>query len=199
MNCWGHILKIYKYQTYEDYVDSQKKANRKKASRVWAREKYIRRIAGMLTLHSPKKGICHGVRTGAEVDWFTKYLPDCDVAGTDIGYSQNPKVACWDFNKGNINWHKRLDFVYSNSFDHAYDPHTTVALWVSQLKPGGILVLEYDKRQQHRKGPNAMDPVSMSIEEMAALLKEITGKQPELTTISDKGEKRWRGVLTVRV
>lgn len=35
------------------------------------------------------------------------------------------------------------DFVYSNSFDHSYDPEKCLNAWMSCLKKGGICILEH--------------------------------------------------------
>ena len=191
-------MEVYQYSSYEEYLQEQRSANLLKKDRVWAREKYIRRIANWLSPRSPLRGICHGVRTGIEVDWFTRYLPSCDILGTEVGIATHPKVLKWDFNDENPDWMGRFDFVYSNSFDHSFNPHRTMRVWLSQLKPSsGVLILEYDRKQEHSKGPTAMDPVSMSMEEIGGLLWGLTGVLPNVVKLSRDGAKRWRGMLTL--
>lgn len=163
-------MKVYKYKDYKEYVNCQKEANIKKGSNVWAVEKNIKFLAEYLSQFNPTSGLCHGVRQGVEVDWFNKYLKDCKTIGTEIGEIKPAYIIQWDFNKVNLKWLDCFDFIYSNSFDHAYDPVGTLNVWFDQLKKGGCILLEYDKRQEHTgeisKKCNKTDPVSITVDEL---------------------------------
>ena len=166
-------MKVYKYKNYDHYVQCQKAANKKKSSNVWAVEENIKYIANFLMLYNPKRGMCHGVRQGHEVRWFQKYL-DCKVIGTEIGDASAKDVVKWDFNKFKREWVKKFDFIYSNSFDHSFDPKATLKTWYSQLKIGGLIILEYDKRQEHTgeisMPVNKTDPVSVEVDELVDIV-----------------------------
>ena len=117
----------------------------------------------------PERGMCHGVRCGAEVKWFFDYMK-CPVYGTEIGKSDHNYIYKWDFNYSLPVWLGKFDFIYSNSFDHAYDPAATLEVWAEQLRPGGLLILEWSKKHEHTgavsKKNNAMDPVSITFDEL---------------------------------
>lgn len=164
-------MKTYKYKNYEEYVSAQIKANKKKSSNVWAKEKNIKFIANHIVHRHPKLGLCHGVRQGLEQKWFMQYLSECFVTGTEIGKRfPGTNTIRWDFNKPMDGWINKFDFIYSNSFDHAYDPVKTINVWADQLVDGGLLILEYDRRQEHTgeisKSVNKVDPVSIRFKEL---------------------------------
>ena len=163
-------MKVYKYKDYKEYVKSQREANVKKGSNVWAVEENIKFLSEYLG--NPLQGMCHGVRQGYEVLWFKKYLPNCEVHGSEIGEVKPVYVTQWDFNKVNPVWLNKFDFIYSNSFDHAFDPISTLNVWFDQIKTGGCILLEYDKRQEHTgeisKKCNKVDPVSITVDELVS-------------------------------
>ena len=110
---------------YQQYVNAQKRANREKCDRVWVVEENVAFLANYIRTHipEPRFGICHGTRRGNEQTWFRQRLR-CDVIGTEIADSAHdfPHTVRWDFHDDNPEWTNRADFVYSNSFDHSYDP-----------------------------------------------------------------------------
>jgi hypothetical protein len=172
-------MKVYKYKNYNHYVESQKKANVKKGYKTWAVRDNIKFIAEYIKSVIPevKTGLCHGARRGLEQDWFMESLPGSIVTGTEIGEVKSPVTVQWDFNKQNPLWIKKFDFVYSNSFDHAFSPEETIKIWHEQVKPGGLIILEYDKRQEHTgeisKPVNPMDPVSLTVDECAEMMTRL--------------------------
>ena len=163
-------MKKYNYKNYDEYVDCQRAGFEKKKDRVWCVEENIKAIADFLQDKKPAFGLCHGTRGGYEQKWFKKYLKSCHVVGTEIGDSIAPNTIKWDFNKENPDFIGKFDFIYSNSFDHAFDPAETARIWFQQLKPGGFLILEWDKRQEHTgeisKAVNKLDCVSLTFEEL---------------------------------
>lgn len=161
-------LKQYRYKSYSQYIATQKKGYKKKRKRIWAREANIEFLSELLS--GAKKGICHGVRTGAEVEWFRKYLgADVEVIGTDIGGAKEGLVVHWDFNKPNPEWIGRFDFVYSNSFDHAYDALGTMRVWANQLRRGGTLVIEHSKKHEEA---TKLDPFGATPNEVCELMEQ---------------------------
>ena len=98
---------------------------------------------------------------------------ECEVIGTEIGDSKASNTVRWDFNIQNPKWIRRFDFVYSNAFDHAYRPRQTLRVWAEQVKKGGHIIIEYDKRNEHTgevsKKVNKIDPVSITIGEAETL------------------------------
>lgn len=168
-------MKQHRYKSYQQYVIAQRKGFEKKKDRVWARRENIEAIANMLA--GSKTGICHGVRGGQEVDWFRDIL-GAQVIGTEIGDSEHVHTVQWDFNQPSDRWSSAFDFVYSNAFDHAYQPSETLRVWWGQLKPGGRLVIETDQRNEHTgeisKPVNAIDPTGMTLFELQDLIAIVT-------------------------
>jgi len=99
----------------------------------------------VLTRNSvPTFGLCHGVRSGRE----NKILGDmlnCTVIGTEIGDKFGyPEITIqWDMHEIKEEWIGSCDVIYSNSFDHTYDPIYCLNQWAKTLKPTGIIVLQY--------------------------------------------------------
>jgi SAM-dependent methyltransferase len=203
-------MKTYKYKNYEEYVNCQVAANKKKSQNVWAKQKNIKAIARYLFVHFKTRhrnvelGICHGVRQGHEQEWFMKYLTNSFVVGTEIGEILALHTIRWDFNKMNMRWIGKFDFVYSNSFDHAYNPKDTINVWANQLKPGGLIVLEYDRRQEHTgeisKKVNKTDPVSIRFDELKELIPEWV-KGAKVLDVLDMPvvTQQWRKALIIEV
>ncbi len=165
-------MKQYKYKHYDDYVIAQKEANRKKSKNVWAVEENIKAVSRYI--RSAEMGLCHGTRGGHEQKWFRNFLPGCDVVGTEIGDASAPNTIQHDFNKPHPSWNRSADFIYSNSFDHAFNPAETFRVWCNQVRSGGLIILEYDKRNEHTgevsKSVNKTDPNSITIEELIVLI-----------------------------
>jgi hypothetical protein len=183
-------MKIYRYENYNEYVKCQKQANERKKNNVWVVEENIKFLSEYLKPLLPIFGLCHGVRQGHEVDWFSKYLPDCNIFGTEIGEVRKQNIVQWDFNYYNPAWAGKFDFIYSNSFDHAYDPIVTLNVWAGQLKSGGLIFLEYDKRQEHTgeisKSVNKTDPVSITVDELVNKIPEwINTRTAEVLVVLD--------------
>jgi SAM-dependent methyltransferase len=196
-------MKIYKYKNYQEYKDCQKAAYQRKFKNVWAVEENIKIIAEYLKPFDIQKGLCHGVRQGHEMEWFKKYLPELEITGSDIGGSFKKDIVQWDFNIDRPEWLRAFDFIYSNSFDHAYSPKNTLQVWARQLKSGGFIILEYDRRQEHTgeisKGINKTDPVSIKFDELITLIpkwikiKSIKILNMPITTFE------WRKALITRI
>ena len=132
---------------YDRYKAVQTAGNRRKIEQVFATEQNIEFLAAYLRLKLGRvdKGLCHGARRGLEQAWFAERLPGCEVWGTEISdtAAQFPNTIQWDFHEARPDWLDAMDFIYSNSLDHAYDPEKALNAWMSCLRPGGLALLEH--------------------------------------------------------
>jgi hypothetical protein len=145
-------FRLYEYKRpdgsfdYEGYRHIQIKGNKDKLKNVWAAEEdiaflseYIQRTIGPVSF-----GLCHGTRRGKEQEWFLKHL-GCRVLGTEISdtATQFPNTIQWDFHEIKSEWIDGVDFIYSNSFDHSYDPEKCLKAWMSCVRKNGVCILEH--------------------------------------------------------
>jgi hypothetical protein len=130
--------------SYEEYKREQIRLNEAKFDKVWVfREELVRLVKMLKKTVSPLAcGICHGSRNGFEVDELTKLL-GIQVVGTDIAPSaeRHPHMFQWDFHEVKPEWRGHWDFIYSNSFDHSYDPKLCLERWMGTLAPNGVCVI----------------------------------------------------------
>jgi len=161
-------MKIYQYETEEQYWQAQEEANIKKLNKVWVQritiEKIKTRIPQALTI------LCHGTRNAAEQKYFKEFYPSAEILGTEISKTatQFPMTVQWDFRKENVKWRDNYDIVYSNAFDHSNCPAETLDVWKNQVKHNGVLVIEHgytSKDNRMRKS----DPLEISLEELEKL------------------------------
>ena len=142
---------------------------------TWTNEATVKMITDFLAKRFGNKalnGICHGVRTGYEVDWFLKGLPiDSTCLGTDIEPSAtaHPRVVTQDFHEPRADWLSSFDFVYTNSQDHALEPRLALSTWMNQLKPNGLLLLEHS-RSHGKRHINDIDVLGIETEIVPYLL-----------------------------
>lgn len=164
-------MKLYKFKNYDDYVEAQKDANVQKLNYVWAEKAEIRRISEYIRQHIPEAsfGICHGSRNGMEVKWFREFL-GINVIGTDISETAKefPDLIQWDFHEVKDEWLGNVDFIYSNSLDHSYDPEMCLDRWMKCLKNNGLCFIEWTKGH---KVHNRSDPFGGSRRDYANLIK----------------------------
>ena len=172
---------------YEHYRKVQTEGNRKKIESVWVREPNIQFLSDYITrlCGHPGCGICHGSRRGKEQEWFRKYL-NTEVFGTEISdtATEFPNTIQWDFHDVKPEWLDSVDFIYSNSFDHSYDPERCLNAWMSCVKPGGICILEHSTLHGP-SGANELDPFGADLVVM-----------PYLITTWGAGEYYVREILT---
>jgi len=137
-------MKIYKYGNYDQYKKNQTDANIKKENLVWVEKSTIEKIYDQQkekTIHSI---ICHGTRNGKEQKFFKEYFPSSEVIGTEISHTAEKyeMTVQHDFHEEKEEWIDKFDIVYSNSYDHSYDPKKSILAWKNQLKEGGTLYVE---------------------------------------------------------
>lgn len=173
-------MKLLKFASYEEYVQIQSKVNRRKLGRIWITDDELACIGEFLRgrLKDMSFGICHGVRNGYEVHRFRRIL-GIEVIGTEISDSaaQFEHVIQWDFHDVKVAWLNKADFVYSNSWDHSFDPDRMLNSWMQCLKPDGKCLLEWTTDHGER-GVKGADCFGMSLEEMCAWVgREFTVEQ----------------------
>lgn len=161
---------------YNQYKKIQEEGNKRKINSSWVREEEIAFLSKKLKECNPNPtfGICHGTRRGYEQKWFSEYL-GCDTIGTEISETAKdfPNTIQWDFHEVNPEWEKKADFVYSNSFDHSYDPAKALNAWLNSLKDTGVCIIEHS--QFHLpEAANELDPFGARIEIMPFLVLKWT-------------------------
>lgn len=157
---------------YKQYRRIQEDGNKRKLDWVAVLEPNIEFLSNYIIarMPDPKFGICHGTRRGKEQEWFRKYL-GCKVIGTEISETatQFPHTIQWDFHEVKPEWLDAVDFIYSNSFDHTYDPEKCLSAWMSCLKKGGLCLLEYSSANEPL-GANMLDPFGADLPLMPYLI-----------------------------
>ena len=147
--------------------------NKQKIDNVWVLEENIAFLADYIRNSNtdvPQFGICHGTRRGKEQEWFSKYL-GCKVIGTEISDTAEnfPNTLQWDFHETKAEWIDAVDFVYSNSFDHSYDPEECLNAWMSCVKSGGICIIEHTSKHSPLSA-NQLDPFGAHLVVMPYLI-----------------------------
>jgi len=150
-------MKLYKHKDYEEYKEAQIWKNTRKLRLVWIKKKEIISLANHIkeNIPNPKFGICHGVRNAWEVKQLRSLL-GIEVIGTEISHTatQFENTIQWDFHKVKDEWIDNVDFIYSNSFDHSYDPSMCLDKWMSCIKKNGICYIHWNYANSK---PGALD------------------------------------------
>lgn len=194
---------LYQYPDYDTYRDVQVAGNKAKLKAQFVKQSHVKILADYLTrqIGTVTFGICQGTRSGAEQAWFREELgPDADVIGTEISdtATQFPNTVHWDFHDLNPDWSGRADFVYSNSWDHAFNPTKAFGAWIDALRPGGLMLLDYTKGQTP-EAANPLDPFGISLPRLVALLEENFNDQGKLLPGIDTRttNKEYRSIAVV--
>jgi hypothetical protein len=144
--------------------------------------------------------LCHGTRNGAEIRWFRTYLPDVSrVLGTEIAdtASQFPNTVQWDFHDLKDEWLGAWDVIYSNSWDHAFDPERAFRNWMRCLSPRGLMFLEHC----HSHTPvhaTALDPFGATLPALTKMLERIGAPtRSPVDIIEDLPDRRERRRVVV--
>lgn len=187
-------LVTHEYPDYETYRAVQIAGNKAKLRMQFVKESHIEALAEYLnkTNKTTSFGLCHGTRRGLEQEWFNKHLNGTpEVIGTEISDTANQfeNSIQWDFHEENADWEERADFVYSNSWDHAFDPNKAFSAWAKSLKPGGFMLLDHTKGQTP-EAANALDPFGATIEALCNILNDHLSEQGEIIEIIDRQKER---------
>lgn len=173
---------------YKKYCAIQEEGNKRKLDMVWVNKDLVAYLSKLLesNIGEIKFGLCHGTRRGKEQEWFRSNL-NAEVIGTEISSTATefPNTIQWDFHETKPEWLNATDFIYSNSWDHSYDPEKMFTSWMSCLRPGGWIMLEYT-RQHWPDHSNELDPFGISIDELTYLLTRLGGGEYYVRTIIDK-------------
>lgn len=145
-------MKLKKWKNNQEYVRAQRRLSRRKSGGVWVKPETVTGIVNYTILKHflVRSGICHGVRTGKELELFKDRYPHADFVGTDIRAQDG--VVEWDFHDVNPEWVGKFDFLYSNSLDHAHDPKLCTRVWMGQLKPEGLAFIEWSTYSRRIRG-----------------------------------------------
>jgi hypothetical protein len=142
------MMKLERFNSYEDYVTVQTETNKQKLTHVWVTERELRKVARYIRKRVPSAtfGVCHGVRNGFEVAVLRNLL-GIEVVGTEISDTATrfPNVIQWDFHEVKHDWVSNCDFVYSNSWDHSYNPDLMLERRMACLRPTGRCFLEWTR------------------------------------------------------
>jgi len=156
---------------YPRYKAIQTAGNLDKISKCWVSEDAIALASDIIkSCLAPKFGLCHGTRRGLEQKWFRHYL-QCDVVGTEISVTatQFPDTIQWDFHEVKSEWLQSVDFIYSNSWDHSYDPQLCLEKWMSCLTKEGICLLDYSS-QHDSSVTSELDPFGAPLQTLIYLI-----------------------------
>ena len=165
-------MKIYQYKDYNEYKKAQVDANVEKLKNVWVEESTIHQIKIFKT--DATQILCHGVRNGKQLEFYQKYYPSCQIIGTEISHTakQFKNVVEWDFHNEKEEWKNKFDIVYSNSWDHSYDPTKSLSVWKDQLTNSGHIFLEHAYEPNHNEA-TIIDPLEIYHEEIKKLSIEL--------------------------
>jgi hypothetical protein len=141
-------MKLFKYDSYDHYFESQAKKTRSHFDGEWTKDSSIDFVSNFVKDNIPgyKFGICHGVRNGTEVKKFNDSLK-CNVIGTElVRVRETPNVIIHDFHDVKEEWVDNVDFIYSNAFDHSFNPDHCIKQWMSCIKKDtGLCFVEWTK------------------------------------------------------
>ncbi len=185
----GFKTKLYNYESYEAYRAAQIAGNKRKIENVFVKEPNIARIAAFAEgrLGTVGSVLCHGTRNGAEQSFFRKHLKGAPrILGTEISdtAAQFPDTVQWDFHEMNPEWVGQWDLVYSNSWDHAYDPEKAFGNWLKFLSPRGLLMLEHTKTHEPKKVCE-LDPFGASVDGLVAMLNRLGAPERKVIAVID--------------
>jgi hypothetical protein len=171
-------MKLLTFRDYDEYRQIQTAANRRKYRQVWAEDPELRRISSHYRAHGPRgtrRGICHGVRNGYEVQVLRRLLPNVDIIGTDISETVRSVPYCleWDMHEVKQEWRGAMDFMYSNSWDHTYDPELLFRRWSELLSQEGRLYLSYTTLHAHVTEATKVDAFGCSLDELVGLVRRF--------------------------
>ena len=187
-------MKLLTFNSYDEYKRVQSSANELKFHDVFAEDPELKRIASHFAARvtHARTGLCHGVRNGYEVRLLRRLLPGVDIIGTDISDTAStvPHSIVWDMHEIKPEWRGRIDFMYSNSWDHTYDPEKLFRAWSECLSEHGRLYVPYNDLQSERGVTEAtkIDAFGCSVDELVSILRksfvvdDILELTPRVTT-----------------
>ena len=180
-------MKLYEYESHDEYVAVQTAANKRKIDMVWVSEGNVRMVRNHFHL-TPRSILCHGTRNAAEQKLFKTEWPDAFVIGSEISDSASwfPMTIQQDMQEPRLDWIRQFDIVYSNSFDHSCDPVGCLETWLGQLANGGRLYVDFadDPKVNYS---SITDPLALDTGDMEKLTAYAGGRI--ITKMDGKGAK----------
>jgi SAM-dependent methyltransferase len=165
---------------YAAYRRKQNAGNAAKIDTIFVKEANIARLAAYIDhrLGAAPRILCHGSRNGAEMRYFKNALPEATVLGTDIADSASnfPDTVQWDFHDLNPEWVGGWDVIYSNSWDHAFEPERAFKNWLQTLSGNGVLLLEHT-RKHNPEFATELDPFGATVSALTMLLNGVGSPQ----------------------
>ena len=162
---------LHEFSSYDRYREVQILHNKRKIDVVWADEDTMDRVADIAAAahpgDGPIRGICHGTRNGFEQRYLNGLGRGIQAIGTEISDTATDfeDTVQWDFHDVNPEWEGAFDFVYSNSFDHAWKPREALAVWLNQLTDTGVVIIEHTRGHgptyASEMDPFGVDPIAM--------------------------------------
>ena len=136
-------MKIFQYANYQEYKKIQKESKIRKIDNVWIDKDTVEKIYNFKS--DASNILCHGVRNAKELIYFSKFYPNSKTIGTEISTTANnfKNVVKWDFHQPKEEWKGFFDIVYSNSWDHSFDPVKSLQTWKGQLTENGCICIEH--------------------------------------------------------
>jgi hypothetical protein len=167
-------MRLHKYKSYKQYVQIQSKKNKKTLDKTWATPEEMDAVADYVREQIPGAtfGLCHGAKHGWESNELQQRL-GCEVLGTDISPTAKKfdNVIRWDFHDVKDEWRGRTDFIYSNAWDHSYDPAMALDRWMECLQPQGLCFLEWSSyHDEENSTPD--DPFGASLDEYREMIRK---------------------------
>ena len=166
-------MKVYDYKNYDEYVKHQTYANKVKLDWVYARQ-FIIDIVCDNSSKETNNILCHGTRNGAEQKMFLSRFPKAKVIGTEISETATKfeLTVQHDFHEENPEWINKFDIVYSNAWDHSYDPIKSITAWKNQLNDKGKLFIEHDWNPKYNIS-DQHDPFQVEHNEILDIFKQV--------------------------
>jgi hypothetical protein len=160
---------------YDLYRRVQTLGNREKLDWVSIQEENIAHLCRALEKRIPEIRfvLCHGTRNATEQKFFQKSLTrPATILGTEISDTATrfPMTIEWDFHEVKPEWRGAIDVVFSNSWDHTYDPHKLFPAWLSCLSVGGVMALEWSQKHAETE-ETALDPFRAELEGLLEILR----------------------------
>lgn len=187
---------------YKKYKDAQIGLNVKKFKVVWVYEQEIEKISRYIlnNISNTGFGLCHGSRNGAEVRFFNKYLPKFEVLGTDISHTAGKveNMIVWDFHGVKEEWVGNVDFIYTNSFDHTYDPYKCLKAWLSCLSDNGVCFIHVNPISMKKSldgDTNGEDCFSADNKEMVEIISSVGNIVGTIDLFKDRKNDRFAYII----
>lgn len=183
---------------YETYKAVQQAGNIHKINLVSASETALGELAADLVAHNfkPRFILCHGTRNGAEQRFFRSHFPQARIIGTEISdtATQFPDTIQWDFHEVKPEWVGAVDLIYSNSWDHSYDPKVLFAAWGRCISAGGLMAIEHTTGHLPQKRA-VLDPFGATVQGLIRIVEEASELRHNRTVHSSDTAKERKFVL----